>query len=165
MLEIVSTTVKDIPTIQELSSIIWPVTFAEILSQEQIEYMMNMMYSTESLTKQIEEEQHNYVLVKYGNEYLGYLSYQLHIKNSYTTKIHKIYVLPNLQGKGVGKALIDFAVQEAKKYGDQFLTLNVNRYNKALGFYEHLGFSISRVENIEIGKGFLMEDYVMTMAL
>lgn len=164
MLEIVSTTVKDIPSIQKLSNIIWPVTFAEILSQEQIEYMMNMMYSTESLTKQMEEEQHNYVLIKEDNEYLGYLSYQLHIKSNYT-KIHKIYVLPNLQGKGVGKALIDFAVKEARKYGDQFLTLNVNRYNKALGFYEHLGFSISKVENIEIGKGFLMEDYVMTMAL
>lgn len=165
MFNIVATTTKDIPTIQEISSIVWPVTFSSILSQEQIVYMMDMMYSTESLTRQMEEDQHNYVLIKdEENNYLGYLSYQLNIDNTYT-KIHKIYVLPDLQRKGVGRALVGYAADMAKAQGNKILTLNVNRYNKALGFYEHLGFSIAETVDINIGNGFLMEDYVLSMSL
>lgn len=165
MLQVITTTTKDIPTIQELSKIVWPVTFASILSEEQIAYMMEMMYSKEALTKQMNEDEHHYILIKDElDDFLGYLSYQHIVESSYT-KIHKIYVLPNQQGKGIGKTFIDYVIDEAKKQNYKTLKLNVNRYNKALGFYERLGFSISKTENIDIGNGFLMEDYVMSMPL
>ena len=45
------------------------------------------------------------------------------------------------------------------------LTLNVNRFNKAIDFYLKNGFKIIKEENIEIGNGFLMEDYVMEKIL
>lgn len=161
MIVVVKATVKDIPIIQQLSSIVWPVTFADILSVDQIKYMMEMMYSTESLKQQIESE-HRYVLAKENDEYLGYLSTQYFKEKNYT-KIHKIYVLPNMQGKGVGKTLISYAKKQAQEDKSSSLRLNVNRYNMALQFYQHLGFSILYTEDIDIGNGFLMEDYVLGM--
>lgn len=77
------------------------------------------------------------------------------------TKIHKIYVLPNTQGKGIGKLLIDEVLKIAKQKKQSSLTLNVNRDNRAIQFYKHLDFKIVGEENIPIGNGFLMEDYIM----
>lgn len=164
MIEIKEVTLEDIPKIQAISNIVWPVTFEEILSQEQISYMMEMMYSTESLTKQIQIDNHHYILAQKDGKHLGYLSYQNQMENEYC-KVHKIYVLPTAQGLGIGKILIKYAKQQATKAGDSKLRLNVNRYNKALDFYKHIGFSILQTEDIDIGKGFLMEDYVLQMEL
>lgn len=164
-LSISQATVKDIPIIQSLSKIVWPVTFASILSQEQIDYMMQMMYSAASLEKQMKEDELYYLLIKDDNNtYLGYLSYQHFTDLSYT-KIHKIYVLPDQQGKNIGKTFINYVIQKSRDMGSKALKLNVNRYNKALDFYQHLGFSIADIEDIDIGNNFLMEDYVMSMSL
>lgn len=164
MLEIRNATIKDIPTIQEMSNIVWPVTFADILSEEQIGYMMQMMYSSESLTEQMTTQNHNYILAHQADEYLGYLSFEYNVENEYC-KIHKIYILPTAQGLGVGKKLIEYVKQEAVASKENKLRLNVNRYNKALDFYKHLGFSILKTEDIDIGNGYLMEDYVLEMKL
>lgn len=151
--------------IQSLSDQIWPATFGDILSTEQIAFMMEMMYSTASLQKQMRELGHHYLLVEDEGEYLGYLSYEHNYKNKSITKIHKIYVLPSLQGKGLGRFFIDSVSSIAKDKGNEVLTLNVNRYNKALAFYKRLGFEIDGTEDIDIGQGFLMEDYMLSKKL
>lgn len=156
-MKIIEAEEKDIPIIQKLSDVVWPVTFADILSVDQIKFMMEMMYSTEALREQLADG-HRYALAKEGDVYLGYLSIQ-HFESEFSTKIHKIYILPNQQGKGVGRLLIEYAKEQAKRNGSLYLTLNVNRYNKALHFYQHLGFAITGKEDIDIGNGFLMEDY------
>lgn len=164
MVKISKASIESIPIIQQMSKIVWPITFAEILSEEQIVYMMEMMYSTKSLTEQIAVKRHNYILAQKDNEYLGYLSFENQVEDDYC-KIHKIYVLPTAQGLGVGKELIEHVKQQITLSGESKLRLNVNRYNKALNFYKHLGFSILKTENIDIGNGFLMEDYVLEMKL
>ncbi|GAB6122747.1 GNAT family N-acetyltransferase [Dysgonomonas termitidis] len=147
--------------IQSLSDRIWPPTFASILTSGQIRYMMDMMYSNSALEEQIGVLGHHYLLAEESGEYLGYLSYELDYKGADVTKIHKIYVLPSLQGKGVGRFFIDAVGRIAKKYGNAELSLNVNRFNKAIDFYKRLGFEVVKCEDIDIGNGFLMEDYVM----
>lgn len=151
--------------IQSLSDVIWPHTFGEILTKDQIAYMMDMMYSTESLEKQMYELNHQYLLVEEDGEYLGYLSYELNYKGRKTTKIHKIYVLPSIQGRGIGRFFINAVEEIAKENDNNTLSLNVNRYNKALDFYKRLGFEIVGVEDIDIGNGFLMEDYILNKRL
>lgn len=150
--------------IKSLSDRIWPHTFKEILTGEQIAYMMDMMYSQTALEKQMQEG-HRYLLVEENGEYLGYLSYQVNYKSPGITKVHKIYVLPSLQGKGVGRFFIDTVGEIAKKNGNTELSLNVNRFNKALDFYKKMGFEIMYSEDNDIGNGFLMEDYVMNKKL
>lgn len=123
--------------------------------------MLDMMYSTTALEEQMQNKGHLFVLAQKDNETLAYLSYELHYQAKAATKIHKLYALPNTQGKGVGKYLVAYAVSMAQKAGDTILLLNVNRYNAAVGFYEKMGFRIVSQENIAIGKGYLMEDFVM----
>ena len=164
-MQIVEATTDHIYNIQVLSNVIWPATFSNILSQEQISYMMDMMYSTSALEKQINELNHHYLLAEEDGEYLGYLSYELNYKGTPITKIHKIYVLPSIQGKGVGRLFIDAVSKLALKNNNTLLSLNVNRYNKAIDFYKRMGFDFFTSENIDIGNGFLMEDYVMNKDL
>lgn len=164
-MQIVEATTDHIYNIQVLSNVIWPATFSNILSQEQISYMMNMMYSTSSLEKQMNELNHHYLLAEEDGEYLGYLSYELNYKGTPITKIHKIYVLPSIQGKGVGRLFIDAVSKLALKNNNTLLSLNVNRYNKAIDFYKRMGFDFFASENIDIGNGFLMEDFVMNKDL
>lgn len=164
-MQIVEATTDHIYNIQVLSNVIWPVTFSNILSQEQIAYMMDMMYSTSSLEKQMKELNHHYLLAEEDGEYLGYLSYEFNYKGMPITKIHKIYVLPSVQGKGVGRLFINVVSELALKNNNTLLSLNVNRYNKAIDFYKRMGFDFFANENIDIGNGFLMEDYVMNKDL
>ncbi|WP_225975267.1 GNAT family N-acetyltransferase [Anseongella ginsenosidimutans] len=75
-----------------------------------------------------------------------------------------MYVLPETQGKGTGRFLINTVELKAKEQGCQVLELNVNRFNKARSFYEKLGFKVQRTEDIPIGP-FFMNDYIMQKIL
>ena len=77
------------------------------------------------------------------------------------TKIQKIYLLPETQGKGYGVQFINYIAEKSKAAKNDMLFLNVNRLNKAQYFYKKLGFNIAYVEDIQIGNGYLMEDFVM----
>ncbi|MBN8821157.1 MULTISPECIES: GNAT family N-acetyltransferase [unclassified Spirosoma] len=167
MITITQATEHDLPTIQDIAHRTWPNTFGEILSPDQISYMLDMMYSLEALKSQVNDKQHVFLLAKEDTtqEFLGYSSYELNYKGQPLTKIHKIYLLPASQGKGVGRLLIDAVAEVAKANNNDRLGLNVNRYNKAIQFYERVGFSIVGNEDIDIGDGFLMEDFVMEKPL
>lgn len=161
MISVVNATIEDIPTIREMAHITWYPTFREILSQEQIEYMLEMMYSEKALKEQIEVRNHLFFLAKESEKALGYLSVEVDYNQQPITKIHKIYILPDLQGKGIGKLLMQKAEQVALENQNTILSLNVNRFNKATKFYESLGFVNTKTEDIDIGNGYLMEDFVM----
>jgi len=152
--------IGDLNTIGFLAQQIWPPTYREILVQEQLEYMMELFYSPSSLKKQLIEEKHVFILVENGDEPIGFASYSP-IRTTGVYKLHKLYVLPNQQGKGLGKAIVDFIVEDIQPKSAHALQLNVNRYNKAKNFYERLGFEIIREEDIDIGNGYYMNDYIM----
>jgi ribosomal protein S18 acetylase RimI-like enzyme len=72
-----------------------------------------------------------------------------------------LYVLPNYQGKGIGAMLLQKIEDYIQVGTDVYLELNVNRFNSAIAFYQKQGFEIIRTEDIDIGNGFFMNDYVM----
>lgn len=138
----------------------WPCTFGEILSKAQIEYMLEWMYNIPHLEEQMENGHHFAIIERTGHP-VGFLGYELNNPETGVMKIHKIYVLPSGQGGGLGKELMDYAKRQAQHFGMKKITLNVNRYNKATTFYQHLGYAITKEEDIDIGNGYLMEDYVL----
>lgn len=156
-------TTADIPIIQRLTSVIWPATYSSILSREQIEYMLEMMYSDVSLRKQMDELHHRFILCYAGEDAVGFASYSHLGENIY--KLHKIYVLPDHQRQGIGRRMLDVVLEDVARRGGVALDLNVNRQNPARFFYEKLGFEILREEDIDIGHGFWMNDYVMRKTL
>ena len=97
-------------------------------------------------------------------ETVAFASYS-HADTTGTYKVHKLYVHPMLHGKGYGKMLLDRIVADVKSKGATKLKLNVNRQNRAKGFYERYGFSIVGEEDIAIGEGYFMNDYVMEKAI
>lgn len=139
MFTIRKATSADCGLIHKLAWQIFPETYKEILSKEQIEYMMEWMYSLESIRQQMEEEGHVYLIACEECEAAGYVSVQQQGKDLF--HLQKIYVLPYYQGAHCGS----FLFREAVKYirdvhpAPCIMELNVNRNNKAVGFYEHMG--------------------------
>jgi ribosomal protein S18 acetylase RimI-like enzyme len=156
-------TTDDIPLIRELTFQVWPQTYAAILSKEQIDYMLDMMYSESSLHNQITREGSQFILLYDENDPQGFAAYQE--LYPMTWKLHKIYILRSQQGKGAGKFVIDFIVNEISKQGAKELQLQVNRNNTAKGFYEKLGFTVLKEIKLDIGNGFIMDDFIMSLKL
>jgi diamine N-acetyltransferase len=166
MIEIVKASVSDLIHVRDIALETWPKTFSNILTQDQISYMLDWMYNTEALKSQVLEKQHVFLLAKENGKYLGFCSYELHCREDSKTKIHKIYILPETQGKGIGKKLLNAVRQLAQENGDKHLFLNVNKHNQdAIDFYEHYGFYEAYREVIDIGNGFVMDDVVMELKL
>jgi diamine N-acetyltransferase len=163
MFEIKKAEVGDIPLIRELTFRVWPQTYASILSQEQIDYMLEMMYSESSLKKQMTEGGCQFIIIYENGNPVGFASYSE--EETQRWKLNKIYVLQNQQGKGTGKYMINYIIEEIKKLNANSLYLQVNRYNNAKTFYEKLGFAETDFINLDIGNGYFMNDYVMEKKL
>ncbi len=163
MPEIRKATTQDIPLIRELCFNIWPQTYSHLLSQEQIDYMLDMMYSPASLQKQMEEDDCVFLIVYDDKEPVAFASY--HEEKSQIWKLNKIYILPSHQGKGTGRFIINFIVDEIKPKKAKALQLQVNRENKATDFYKKLGFTIIQTADFDIGNGYFMKDYIMSLSL
>lgn len=161
MITIVTATTNDYKTIRDIAHQTWPIAYGEILPKAQLDYMLGAFYNDEALNDSVVNKGHHFILAKEGEEILGFASYEHNYNQKPQTKIHKIYVLTGTQGKGIGKKLIDFVENVAKESHSTVLTLNVNRFNKALHFYQKLGFEIVSEIDIELDHGYLMEDYVM----
>jgi len=152
----------DIPLIRDLSLKVWPQTYSTILSADQVDYMMKMMYSESALREQMKEK-NEFIIVNDGRDPVGFASFSLTAPGIF--KLQKIYLLPSMQGKGAGKFVINEIIRAITKHGGKALQLNVNRNNKAKDFYEKMGFVILGEEDIDIGHGYYMNDYVMEKKL
>lgn len=148
--------------IHSLALSIWPGSFAHILSKEQISYMMEMMYAIPVLEKELDRGIAFYILNYEGTD-VGYTAIERIDNTSY--KLHKIYLSHKLHGKGLGKHQLQQMEQLVKDYGASALYLNVNRHNAAVNFYKSQGYEIVKTEDISIGNGFWMNDFVMAKEL
>lgn len=155
---------SEVEEVTKLAHLIWPHTFREILTPEQLQFMLKWMYNPETLASQIESG-HQFFLLENAQGNIGYMGIEVAHSSGNLLKIHKLYLLPSQQGQGFGKLLIEHAVSVAISNGNSAITLNVNRFNKSVKFYEALGFQITKEEDIDIGQGYLMEDYVMELLL
>ena len=163
-MEIREASIEQIPAIQKLAQEIWPVAYKDILSSAQLTYMLDKFYSVHSLEQQYKDGHH--FIIAYDSVYdsilpAGFASYSRKQKASPVFRLHKLYVLSRQQGKGTGKALLDHVIDKIKKEGASVLELNVNRNNPAQYFYHKNGFTITKEEDIDIGNGYFMNDFVM----
>lgn len=156
---------EELSKVQSIAHRTWPSTFANILSPEQIEYMLNWMYDLKMLESQLDKG-HTFLLSEENGVELGFAGFELNYSEGPKAKLHKIYLLPEAQGKGAGKALILEVADRAKKAGQKGLLLNVNKFNqKAIDFYLKMGFQEIYKEVIDIGNGYVMDDVVMELNL
>ena len=157
-------TEADIPLIRQMAQQTFPPTYRGIITEEQIDYMMEWMYSADSIRRQMAEG-HAYLLGFEGETPFGYASVEQQGPDLF--HLQKLYVQPPHQGKGGGRFLFQSVVTYAKTLHPTpcTLELNVNRTNPALGFYRQMGMHIARQGDFPIGNGYYMNDYIMALTI
>jgi len=161
-------TLEERAFIRSVSERTWPSTYGHIISQEQIDFMLDWMYSDVSLAEQFAKG-HQFYIASLEGEDIGFCSVSAEGLNENTPhqtahKLNKLYVLPKAHGTGAGKALLGKAIEVAKNKGSTSLFLQVNKYNNAYTFYVKNGFDKEEEFKFDIGNGFYMDDYVMRLS-
>lgn len=155
---------EDRAIIRSIAERTWTFSYRDMISAAQIQYMLERMYSDKSLMEQMDSG-HTFFLGSTENTPSGFASCSFKPGTADTYQLHKLYVLPHLQGKGLGLALLHAVLEKGRHTGAIQLELNVNRNNKSIGFYEKQGFCITETTDIDIGGGFFMNDYIMKVSL
>lgn len=155
---------KNIPMIQDLARKSWSIAYQGIISQDQIDYMLDLMYSENTLKSHFSNPDYHYYLIKNDEIYVGFMGVEFH-QEPETTKLHRIYFLKEAQGKGLGKKALEFLKSKAAEQNDKRIILTVNKKNPAQKFYESQGFRIYEEKVLEVGNGFVMDDFLMELTL
>ena len=155
---------EDISIISNLAEQIWPQTYSAYISLAQLRFMLDKMYNKGELLSQLQNG-HLFLIASENGKDVGFAGFSIIEPLTKTYKLHKLYVLPEMHGKGVGKILINEVVNLAVRGGGKTLQLNVNRNNNAKDFYLRAGFNIKETVDLDIGNGFFMNDYIMEKQL
>jgi len=162
MVEIEICNKEQLPLIQILANEIWPEVYDYMISPEQIQYMLNKMYSLQSLEEQWQNG-HQFIVLYDHQTPVGFASFEKGKEGN--TQLHKLYLKKQEHHKGLGKKMLNFVLEYCRSHDQKSVTLNVNRNNKSLAFYIANGFKIMRSVDISIGEGFEMNDYIMHRSL
>jgi diamine N-acetyltransferase len=164
MYSIRQATINDLETIRQIAADTWWATYSPILEKEQIRFMLGEIYSVEKISYQLKNNIQTYLLLIEDGKPVAFAAYSPREEDTEIYKLHKLYCLPETQGKGYGKVLINVVAGKTLEAGKSILDLNVNRHNKAKSFYEKMGFQVAYEEDIPIGP-YWMNDYVMRKEL
>jgi RimJ/RimL family protein N-acetyltransferase len=147
---------SDFTLIYELAASIWNIHYVPIIGQEQVDYMLQNMYSKEALLEQMEVKKHVFYIIEADEKAIGFIS----ISDGSEAFLNKFYILQTEQGKGMGEKVFEQILALHPQI--QTFRLTVNRKNfKSINFYFKLGFKIESVEDFDIGNNYFMNDFVM----
>jgi N-acetylglutamate synthase-like GNAT family acetyltransferase len=152
----------DFAVIREIANITWPDAYGSYISKAQLDYMLDMMYSDASLKYQINNG-HQFYIAELKNTPIGFASVSKEEGNA--CKLNKLYVLPTAQKTGAGKALLQKTIDYATSHAAKCLYLQVNKQNNAQHFYSKHEFRVREASILEIGGGYIMDDYIMELFL
>ncbi len=148
-----------------LADTIWHAYYIQMISLQQIDYMLDKFYSEDALQRQIEEGQQFYKIDTDAG-ISGFVSISSKSASEYF--IHKFYLLPQHHAKNLGTQVMQLIMELIRTDSghETEVRLTVNRQNfKAINFYFKNGFTIEKVEDFDIGNGYFMNDFVMLLRL
>ncbi|MBF6978459.1 GNAT family N-acetyltransferase [Aerococcaceae bacterium zg-BR22] len=152
-------TEKDLAQLYTVISEIWPEVFTPIIGVQQVAYMLEHYQSVDAIQTEIARGAHYYLLL-HEDEVVGYTAYENQEEKLY---LSKLYIRQSLRGKGYMSQLFDWYEQLSE---GKTLYLNVNQGNKlAIQVYEHRGFKRVGERYVDIGEGYVMNDYVYELSL
>lgn len=155
---------RDIPLVATLAQKIWRACYPGMITEDQIEYMLALMYSRDVLLEELRGSI-RYEQLFAGDEFVGFAAYGP-TERQKVFKLHKLYLLPERHRCGLGSFLLRECEDRIRAAGGSRIALNVNKGNaRAISFYRKNGFSIAESVVVDIGGGFVMDDYVMEKEL
>lgn len=151
---------KHLPEIRSIAHLTWHKTYASIISEKQISYMLELFYADAVLSRQMSDPLHHFSVALLNDTVVGY-SHCIEDENEPgLIKLSKLYILPDSQGLGIGRLLMQHVAGLCRRLKKHSLILNVNRHNPAVEFYQRMGFEIVRQVDIPLGE-FWLNDYIM----
>ena len=154
--QLLRATNDDIPEIRDLATLVWNQHYPSIVSQSQIDYMLGLMYSAQSLKEQMDKGHEFYFIRTAGNN-IGFISVNKVEGDNWF--INKFYIDQERSAKGVGTAAFQKLLELINPAS---IRLTVNRHNiKSINFYFKNGFIIEKIADFDIGNGYVMNDFVM----
>lgn len=156
---------EDAEAIRDLAVGIWNACYPEIISREQIDYMLDWMYAPKQIRTEMREEGIVYLRIDDPSGLRGFAAFGPG-ENAAEIFIHKLYVDPEVQGRGLGSAAIQKIEALSRRRGGRRISLRVNRKNlQAIRVYEKNGFHRDGQIRSDIGGGFVMDDFLLAKDL
>lgn len=154
---------SDIELLRLLAREIWTVCYPGIISMEQIEYMLGLMYSKETIEKEMDEGV-RWEIIEFCGEPVGFIA--VTIADNGVAKLNKLYMKGKFHGKGLGQQALQHVVDVSKELNLKTVYLTVNKSNvNALKAYTRFGFVQTEAVVNDIGAGYVMDDYIYTYSL
>lgn len=161
-LEIIAAeTEEDIQNIAYLADEIWHEYFPFILSEEQINYMIDKFQSVHAMRNQIWQEGYMYYKILSENKLIGYFAIREDTEDS-ALFLSKLYLHKSCRGKGYGSNVFQHLKDYCINKKIHRIWLTVNKYNEStINAYIKRGFVQTDTRVLDIGNGYIMDDYIM----
>ena len=154
----------DIESVVALARLVWQHTYPGIISQQQIDFMLEQRYNPQRLRGELATPGIWWEQIRVDGQLAGFASALK--TTSGEMKLDKLYVDPQRQRAGLGTRLLERVVEHALAEGCSTLILAVNKRNeRAIAAYRKNGFHIRESVCVDIGGGFVMDDFIMTKSL
>lgn len=156
-------TPPDVPAVSALAREIWQATYPELITQQQIDFMLELRYGVERLYDDIEQADKWLDQAFYDGRRVGFCAYEIRNGEFY---FDKIYIHPDVQRRGVGGAMINHADEKARKMGYKRAILDVDKRNtQAINSYKKYGFEVLDTTKADVGGGLAMHGFMMAKTL
>ena len=162
-LRIVPLAAGDIAAVIELAGVIWRRHYPGIISPQQIDYMLAQRYTPAIILAQMQSGSAWWGQALVGDRMIGFAQYELHGRSM---KLDKLYLHPDFQRQGYGGRMLAHVEDTARRRGAGTVRLNVNKHNlKSIAAYRKNGYEVVETVVVDIGGGYVMDDYVMQKTL
>ena len=166
MIDIKLAGMDDWQKIRNIACDTWPLTYGPLMPMEQVQYLLETGFSKQNIQRQMNENGHVYLLADSDGVPAGFTSHEIYFGEQPQLMIHKLYVSPAFQGKGIGVHFLNALIAIALQNNQTALRLKVYHLNrKAICFYEKHGFVKTGIEKTDPGNRFIIEDEVMIREL
>jgi GNAT superfamily N-acetyltransferase len=153
----------DVDAVAALAREIWDEFYVPIIGRAQVDYMVHKFQSAAAVAEQMASG-YEYFLVRRDGEPVGYIAVVAKPTEA-ALFVSKFYLLRRTRGAGTGRACMEFIERLARQRALGLLWLTVNKGNPSVNVYKRLGFRIAADLVMDIGAGFVMDDYRMEKPL
>ncbi|WP_116808287.1 GNAT family N-acetyltransferase [Steroidobacter cummioxidans] len=158
---------EQVATVAALAHQIWYEYYVPLIGRPQVDYMVAKFQNVPAMQTQIDQG-YEYFLVQRQDDTgqwldIGYCAVEEQPGRGMF--LSKFYLHHAARGSGTGRRCMEFIEELARRRGLALLWLTVNKGNPAVQAYQKLGFRIAADLVMDIGGGFVMDDYRMEKAL
>ena len=139
--EIKPATVDDCKEIAIVKRKVWETTYRGIYNDAKIDGF-NYDEHAEKFKKLVLSKKQELFIARQNDSIVAYICIGEPLRpfKTYNREIILFYILKEHQGKGLGRALFEFAYRKLKEKGTNQFIISCNKYNlPARGFYEKMG--------------------------